>query len=168
MVGVKPSLSGGNSTAVLLFRSHLYVGTLAFRRSEVAQKGGRWSPKRIETTVGGVYPFGNRSRRPQTAKLPSPERAYCFATCVHHVKSAEERTDARQRRIANATRLHRKTAAEERTAARQRRIASQLVCTRERLLRKGLRRCCVNQQKRTEKSRLINQTAIFPQRAGKE
>ena len=32
------------------------------------KKGGRWSPKRIETTVGGVYPFGNRSRRPQAAK----------------------------------------------------------------------------------------------------
>ena len=34
------------------------------------KKGGRWSPKRIETTVGGVYPFGNRSRRSQAAKSP--------------------------------------------------------------------------------------------------
>ena len=46
------------------------------------KKGERWSPKRIETTVGGVYPYGNRSRRPQTAKLPSPATAYRSAGSV--------------------------------------------------------------------------------------
>ena len=84
MGGVKPSLRDGNGTAVLLFRSHLYVGTLAFRRSEVSQRETGRFKRGVETV--GVHPFFAlaprrrvRSRRPQTAKSPSPATAYCSA-----------------------------------------------------------------------------------------
>ena len=67
-----PQQRGKREPIPFLFRSRAQIGTAKpFRAPRYPQKGGRWSPKRIETTVGGVYPFGNRSRRSQAAKSPA-------------------------------------------------------------------------------------------------
>ena len=113
---ITPQQRGKREPIPFLYASYLRSRAVRPVR-EVAQKGGRWSPKRIETTVGGVYPFGNRSRRPQTAKLPSPETAYCFATRVHRRTDAVEWAAAHGRRIANATRVHQRMGAEKKAAA---------------------------------------------------
>ena len=85
----------------------------------VAQRETGRFTRGVETV--GVHPScapaarAARSRRPQTAQLPSPATAYCSATRVHHVKGAEKRAAAQSRRSAPAPRVHRKAASAKET-----------------------------------------------------
>ena len=115
-------LRAGSGTAVLLFRSHLYVGTERSVAPRYLQKGKGELPKRVENRRLSTLLGPARERRSPAVRRrrnsPARKRRIANATRVHHEKGAGKWAAARKRRIAYATRLHRKTAAEEWPAAR--------------------------------------------------